>query len=137
MKFTSACESKNITITKITKMNVGNIVYRPGISSLKGQGRFHLAKGTSIGKSESLQDNFEGAMRPRLGAPQATGSGLRVIPGLHCSKENKSLSNKHGKTQIESFLYIQQRNLFNKISTAVDPELTQHKLPIIMTAKLF
>ena len=55
---------------------------RPGISSLKGQGHFHFAKGTSIGESERQWETIEGAPRPRPGAME-TMACVYCIPGLH------------------------------------------------------
>ncbi len=84
---------------------VGNLKFefepsnRLVIPSLRGQGHFHFAKYTSIGKSLSLWETFEGAPRLVSRTPEATASmqfktwsprlkthakanGLRVIPGL-------------------------------------------------------
>ena len=54
----------------------------PGKSSLRWQGHFKFAKGTSIGKFESLSETFEGTPRPRPGAtePRPLCSSRPAIP---------------------------------------------------------
>ena len=67
---------------------------RSGISSLRGQGHYHFAKGTSIGKTLSLKETFEGAQRPRPGAMVAMSSACNSRPvqcprGLHTNLLSK------------------------------------------------
>ena len=50
-RVTSARRVELMVSVQIKKDNTVKISYRPGVSSLKGQGYFHFAKGTSIGKS--------------------------------------------------------------------------------------
>ena len=59
--------------------NLSHTNITPGISSLKGQGRFHFEKGTSIQESLSQWENFEGATRPRPGATEVVAC---VFPSL-------------------------------------------------------
>ena len=56
---------------------------RCGISSLKGQGHFHFAKGTSIGKSESQWGTFERGTKAKTRGNGGHGlCDLCITPGL-------------------------------------------------------
>ncbi len=66
-------DERDVYISVFKKTFVGDL-HRPGISSLRSHGQFHFAKDTSIGKSSSLRETFEGAPRPRPGAKDSTAS---------------------------------------------------------------
>ena len=56
---------------------------RPGISSLKGQGHFHFAMATFIGKSVSQWETFEGGIKAKTRGNAGN--------GLHCLRVNLGL----------------------------------------------
>ncbi len=63
---------------------------------MRGQGHFRFAKGSSIRKSSSLWETFEGAPRPRPGAMEAMDP-VASAPGLKKKFIVKNTNNKTGK----------------------------------------
>ena len=95
---------------------------RPGISSLRGQGHFHFAKGTSIGKPWSLWETCVGAPGPSSRATEAIGPcGLGAIPGLHNVKIGFQATHAKVNTRLEAFLLI--------LSTP-DEQIVNHEMKV-------
>ena len=77
--------------------------FMPGISSLKGQGHSHPAKGTSIWKIKIPKGKtFEGAPRPRPGGNG--GHCLRLIPRLMFIPHQKLITFNLKADQVNSSL---------------------------------
>ena len=112
--FSQKCpfSEENCCVPSRTKLKACcTIMYRPGISSLRGQGHFHFEKGNSIGKSYSLWECLKG----HQGQDKGNGGrglrglrGLREIPGLNvyrwqCAPGRQLISQVSKKTWRQAF----------------------------------